>query len=124
MKTAKILMNAGLAMAGQQHPFIVGGDWDMSAAEVEASSFTTHAQVSLLVPKSITCRTATANSVIDFFALSSGAMRLVKAANVDMKWAINPHRPVIAELITMGEQLMYLTYIGVDRIQASKLIGP
>eukprot|EP00959_Pyramimonas_sp_CCMP1952_P173509 3625813-Pyramimonas_sp.AAC.1 len=63
-------------MADLQHPSIVGGDWNMSSAEVEASSFTIHAQVPSLVPKSITCRTATANSVMDFFALSSGAMRL------------------------------------------------
>ncbi|CAK0790676.1 unnamed protein product [Prorocentrum cordatum] len=124
LKNAKIPMNVGLAMAGQQRPSIVGGGWNMTAADVEASSFTIHAQVSLLAPESITCRAATANSMIDVFALSSGAMRLVKAVNADMKWAIKPRRPVMAEMTTMGDQLAHLTYIGGDKIQASKAIGP
>eukprot|EP00959_Pyramimonas_sp_CCMP1952_P313198 6555795-Pyramimonas_sp.AAC.1 len=44
LKNAKILMNVGLALAGQPNPSIIGGDWNMTAAEVEASSFTVNAQ--------------------------------------------------------------------------------
>eukprot|EP00959_Pyramimonas_sp_CCMP1952_P026283 551710-Pyramimonas_sp.AAC.1 len=124
LKNAKIFMNVGLAMAGQTYPSIIGGDWNMTAAEIEASSFTVHAQVSLLVPKSITCRSATANSVIDYFALTSGAMRLVKAMQVDMRWAIKPHRPVVMELATMGKRMLYLTYVGGGKIEVNKQVGP
>ncbi|CAK0816022.1 unnamed protein product [Prorocentrum cordatum] len=124
LQNAKILVNVGLAMAGQTYPSIIGGDWNMTAAEIEASSFTVHAQVSLLVPKSITCRTATANSVIDYFARTSGAMRLIKAIQVDMGWAIKPHRPVVMELATMCKRMMYLTYVGGAKIEVNKQEGP
>eukprot|EP00959_Pyramimonas_sp_CCMP1952_P197922 4139483-Pyramimonas_sp.AAC.1 len=124
LKSAKVLVNVGLAMAGQTYPSIMGGDWNMTAAEIEASSFTVQAQVSLLFPKSATGRSATANSVIDYFALTSGARRLVKAMQVDVRWAIKPHRPVAMELATMGKRMMYLTYVGGGKIEVTKQVGP
>ena len=46
-------MNVGLAMAGQQYPCVIGGDWNMSVEEVEASGFPVHAQVGLVSPGQI-----------------------------------------------------------------------
>eukprot|EP00959_Pyramimonas_sp_CCMP1952_P355260 7441398-Pyramimonas_sp.AAC.1 len=51
-------------------------------------------------------------------------MRLLKAMQADMKWAIKPHRPVVVELATMGKRMMYLTYVGGGKIAASKQVGP
>eukprot|EP00959_Pyramimonas_sp_CCMP1952_P048473 1011771-Pyramimonas_sp.AAC.1 len=65
-------------MAGQQYPCVVGGDWNMSIEEVEASGFPVHAQVGLASPGQVTCRGPTSTTTIDFFALSSGAMRLMR----------------------------------------------
>eukprot|EP00959_Pyramimonas_sp_CCMP1952_P278364 5819719-Pyramimonas_sp.AAC.1 len=77
-RNARILMNVGLAMAGQQYPCLVGGDWNMSIDEVEASGFPVHAQVGLVSPGQITCGGPTSATAVDFFALSSGAMRLMR----------------------------------------------
>eukprot|EP00959_Pyramimonas_sp_CCMP1952_P282273 5899842-Pyramimonas_sp.AAC.1 len=51
-------------------------------------------------------------------------MRIVKAIQADVDWAIKPHRPVVLELTTMGKQLMYLTHVGGGKIAASKQVGP
>ena len=123
-RNAKILMNIGLAMAGQLAPSIIGGDWNMSAAEVEASTFPKQANVAIVQPADITCRTAKANTTIDYFAMTSAAIRLLKEVRVDRKWAIKPHRPVLVELTTLGDKLQYLTYTGGKKIDHVIVHGP
>eukprot|EP00959_Pyramimonas_sp_CCMP1952_P414017 8674214-Pyramimonas_sp.AAC.1 len=71
-------------MSGILAPCIIGGDWNMSASEVGGSTFPANAQVSLVVPTAVTCRTARSCSTIDFFALSSAAMRSLKCVSADV----------------------------------------
>eukprot|EP00959_Pyramimonas_sp_CCMP1952_P014137 299229-Pyramimonas_sp.AAC.1 len=123
-RNAKILMNVGIAMAGQLGPSIIGGDWNMSAMEVEESTFPRHAHVAIVQPSEVTCRTASANTTIDFFAMTSAAIRLVKEIRVDRRWPIKPHRPVLVELSTIGHKLQYLTYTGGPKLAAAVVPGP
>ena len=59
MRNAKIPMTIGVAMAGQRHPSIVGGDWNMDHDTVKASTFPVQAQIEMVTPYRATCRTAT-----------------------------------------------------------------
>eukprot|EP00959_Pyramimonas_sp_CCMP1952_P313927 6571839-Pyramimonas_sp.AAC.1 len=57
-RNASILMTVGIALAGQRHPGIIGGDWNMDVQVVKNSGFPVHAQLEMVTPRHATCRTA------------------------------------------------------------------
>eukprot|EP00959_Pyramimonas_sp_CCMP1952_P142586 2985135-Pyramimonas_sp.AAC.1 len=74
-RNTKILMTIGPAMAGQIHPCIMGGDWNMEAQVVRDITSPVQAQLELAVPRRIACRAASSVSTLDYIGLSTGAMR-------------------------------------------------
>ncbi|CAK0788911.1 unnamed protein product, partial [Prorocentrum cordatum] len=123
-RNASILMTVGLALAGQAHPGIIGGDWNMDVQVVKNSGFPVHAQLEMVTPRHATCRTAASLSTIDYFGLTTGAMRMLAACNADLTWSVKPHRPVQLQLTAEGTKLRYLTYVGGAKIPAQIVHGP
>eukprot|EP00959_Pyramimonas_sp_CCMP1952_P106189 2220258-Pyramimonas_sp.AAC.1 len=56
---SEILSRMGLLFAQIQAPFIAGADWNMSVTELESSGFPRLANITMAVPKQITCRGGT-----------------------------------------------------------------
>ncbi|CAK0826069.1 unnamed protein product [Prorocentrum cordatum] len=123
-RNASLLMTVGLALAGQAHPGIIGGDWNMDVQVVKDSSFPVHAQLEMVTPRHATCRTAASVSTIDYFGLTTGSMRMLAACKADLTWAVKPHRPVQLQLTAEGTKLRYLTYVGGAKIPAQTVHGP
>eukprot|EP00959_Pyramimonas_sp_CCMP1952_P227329 4752824-Pyramimonas_sp.AAC.1 len=83
-RNAKIFTAVGLAMAGQPHPCIVGSDWNMEPRVVRDFSFPVQAQIELAIPGRTACRTATSLTTLDYFGLSTGAMRMLASCSADL----------------------------------------
>ncbi|CAK0849203.1 unnamed protein product [Prorocentrum cordatum] len=123
-RNASILMTVGIALAGQRHPGIIGGDWNMDVQVVKNSGFPVHAQLEMVTPRHATCRTAASVSTIDYFGLTTGSMRMLAACKADLTWAVKPHRPVQLQLTAEGTKPRYLTYVGGAKIPAQTVHGP
>eukprot|EP00959_Pyramimonas_sp_CCMP1952_P241884 5055874-Pyramimonas_sp.AAC.1 len=91
----------------------------MAALEVEEYTFTKHANVASVQPSEVTCRTAKASTAVDYFAMTSAAVRMLKEIRVDRRWPMKLHRPVLSEMTTIGHELQCLTYAGGPKIDAA-----
>eukprot|EP00959_Pyramimonas_sp_CCMP1952_P182745 3821830-Pyramimonas_sp.AAC.1 len=116
-------MAIGLAMAGQIHPCIVGGDWNMEAQVVRESTSPVHAQLEFAVPRRTACRTASSLSTLDYFGPSTEAMRMLASCSADLSWVFKPHRPVQLRLVAECSKVRYLTCVGGPR-PTSRVSGP
>eukprot|EP00959_Pyramimonas_sp_CCMP1952_P231078 4830443-Pyramimonas_sp.AAC.1 len=58
-KNAMLMAAAGAVVESIDGPCIVGGDWNMSPDEVEASGFCSFARLTLVSTKLYTCRGGT-----------------------------------------------------------------
>eukprot|EP00959_Pyramimonas_sp_CCMP1952_P247327 5170161-Pyramimonas_sp.AAC.1 len=73
----------GLLFTQIQGPFIAGADWNMSVAELESSGFPRLVNITMAVPKQVTCRGGTGVSTIDYFALNDAALRSFQGVEAD-----------------------------------------
>ena len=124
VRNSRILSCIGQSLSGLTSPSIIGGDWNLEKAVLESSGFARTAQVQIVAPASVTCRTATSTSTIDFFCLSVGAHRLLKQIKVDATWEVKPHRPVQLVLAADGRRLQILTYAAVPKLPTAGVFGP
>jgi len=92
-----ILANIGSCVAKSRMPFLLGADFNMSPAQVEASGFLDKVAAAVVVDMrcSGTCRGRTGSfSTIDFFVASKHLAMSVAKIKADMDTAPRPHRPV------------------------------
>eukprot|EP00959_Pyramimonas_sp_CCMP1952_P394184 8259454-Pyramimonas_sp.AAC.1 len=77
----------------------------MEAQVVRHPTSPAQAQLELAAPWRTACRTASSLSTLDYFGLSTGAMRVLASCSADLSWVTKPRRPAQLRRVAEGSKV-------------------
>ncbi len=124
----EILRRIGTFVAahGDEYPFIIGGDMQMTPQELATTGFAglSSAVIAASLSPSGTCRTASTAREIDFFLVSRGLSAGIDNVSVVPRTGIKTHSPVMLTFKPCLTSIRALVIRQPPRLQTERIIGP
>ena len=119
-----ILEDVGERLACLNRPFVIGGDWNMTADELETTGWVQRVGGAIVKPQAALPTSCASGRTIDFFVISQSLLYMVMDCYVVQEAKTTPHRPVRVVFASRMQAPLMRVVAGPKPFPVHPVVGP